>query len=129
MENLRENQIEDTMSMPPPSVSSMQIAGSNGFGHNMEFMLRHTFIIGIRDGYTSSGFKFQPRYPTTCISEVFSPLNENIITMHQAESFTCLTNFFRYQKATDTVDYFSSLRFVTEIPMNPADFLLDLETG
>ncbi|CAJ2633648.1 unnamed protein product [Trifolium pratense] len=38
MENLRENEIEDNMSMSPPSVSSMQIAGSNGFGHSMDFM-------------------------------------------------------------------------------------------
>ncbi|CAI8587054.1 unnamed protein product [Vicia faba] len=38
MENLREDEIEDNMSMSPPSVGSMQIAGSNGFGHSMEFM-------------------------------------------------------------------------------------------
>ncbi|KAK2378177.1 ABC transporter G family member [Trifolium repens] len=38
MENMRENEIEDNMSMSPPSVGSMQIAGSNGFGHSMEFM-------------------------------------------------------------------------------------------
>ncbi|MCH92507.1 ABC transporter G family member 26-like [Trifolium medium] len=38
MENLRENEIEDNMSMSPPSVGSMQIAGSNGFGHSMKFM-------------------------------------------------------------------------------------------
>ncbi|WJX60438.1 ABC transporter G member 26 [Trifolium repens] len=38
MENLRENEIEDNMSTSPPSVGSMQIAGSNGFGHSMEFM-------------------------------------------------------------------------------------------
>ncbi|KAK7320301.1 hypothetical protein VNO77_29647 [Canavalia gladiata] len=37
MENGREDEIED-MSMSPPSVGSMQIAGSNGFGHSMEFM-------------------------------------------------------------------------------------------
>ncbi|XP_019460502.1 PREDICTED: ABC transporter G family member 26-like [Lupinus angustifolius] len=36
-ENGREDEIED-MSMSPPSVGSMQIAGSNGFGHSMEFM-------------------------------------------------------------------------------------------
>ncbi|KAK2431999.1 ABC transporter G family member [Trifolium repens] len=38
MENMRENEIEDNMSMSPPSVGSMQIAGNNGFGHSMEFM-------------------------------------------------------------------------------------------
>ncbi|RDY08100.1 ABC transporter G family member 26, partial [Mucuna pruriens] len=37
MENEREDEIED-MSMSPPSLGSMQIAGSNGFGHSMEFM-------------------------------------------------------------------------------------------
>ncbi|KAK7299912.1 hypothetical protein RJT34_10741 [Clitoria ternatea] len=37
MENGREDEIED-MSLSPPSVGSMQITGSNGFGHNMEFM-------------------------------------------------------------------------------------------
>ncbi|PNX93035.1 ABC transporter G family member 26-like protein [Trifolium pratense] len=35
---MRENEIEDNMSMSPPSVGSMQIAGSNGFGHSMDFM-------------------------------------------------------------------------------------------
>ncbi|RHN58045.1 putative polar-amino-acid-transporting ATPase [Medicago truncatula] len=34
-----------------------------------------------------------------------------------------------YGKARDTAEYFSSLRFVPEIPMNPAEFLLDLATG
>ncbi|XP_030510214.2 ABC transporter G family member 26 [Cannabis sativa] len=34
-----------------------------------------------------------------------------------------------YGKATESMDYFSSLRFVPEIPMNPAEFLLDLATG
>ncbi|KAI4307835.1 hypothetical protein L6164_030973 [Bauhinia variegata] len=41
MEIGREDEIEDmsmSMSMSPPSMGSMQIAGSNGFGHNMEFM-------------------------------------------------------------------------------------------
>ncbi|QHN90934.1 ABC transporter G family member [Arachis hypogaea] len=40
MENGREDhEIEDmSMSMSPPSVGSMQIAGSNGFGHSIEFM-------------------------------------------------------------------------------------------
>lgn len=37
MEKEREDEIED-MSMSPPSIGSMQIAGSNGFGHSMEFM-------------------------------------------------------------------------------------------
>ncbi|KAL8140568.1 hypothetical protein V2J09_006589 [Rumex salicifolius] len=34
-----------------------------------------------------------------------------------------------YGKAREAIDYFSSLRFVPEIPMNPATFLLDLATG
>jgi hypothetical protein len=34
-----------------------------------------------------------------------------------------------YGKAKDTMEYFSSLRFVPQIPMNPAEFLLDLATG
>lgn len=34
-----------------------------------------------------------------------------------------------YGKARDTNEYFSSLRFIPEIPMNPAEFLLDLATG
>ena len=38
MENGREDHEIEDMSMSPPSVGSMQIAGSNGFGHIMEFM-------------------------------------------------------------------------------------------
>ncbi|XP_027337454.1 ABC transporter G family member 26-like [Abrus precatorius] len=34
-----------------------------------------------------------------------------------------------YGKARETMAYFSSLRFIPEIPMNPAEFLLDLATG
>ncbi|XP_054817410.1 ABC transporter G family member 26 isoform X1 [Prosopis cineraria] len=34
-----------------------------------------------------------------------------------------------YGKARDSMDYFSSLRFIPHIPMNPAEFLLDLATG
>ncbi|XP_024029813.1 ABC transporter G family member 26 [Morus notabilis] len=34
-----------------------------------------------------------------------------------------------YGKARGSMEYFSSLRFVPEIPMNPAEFLLDLATG
>ncbi|KAJ1441221.1 P-loop containing nucleoside triphosphate hydrolase [Sesbania bispinosa] len=34
-----------------------------------------------------------------------------------------------YGKARETMEYFSSLRFIPEIPMNPAEFLLDLATG
>ncbi|KAJ8432575.1 hypothetical protein Cgig2_026623 [Carnegiea gigantea] len=34
-----------------------------------------------------------------------------------------------YGKAREAMDYFSSLRFIPEIPMNPAEFLLDLATG
>ncbi|KAH7545421.1 hypothetical protein FEM48_Zijuj01G0092100 [Ziziphus jujuba var. spinosa] len=34
-----------------------------------------------------------------------------------------------YGKARESMDYFSSLRFIPEIPMNPAEFLLDLATG
>ena len=34
-----------------------------------------------------------------------------------------------YGKARDSMEYFSSLRFIPEIPMNPAEFLLDLATG
>lgn len=34
-----------------------------------------------------------------------------------------------YGQARDSMDYFSSLRFIPEIPMNPAEFLLDLATG
>lgn len=37
MEHLRQDEIED-LSLSPPAVGSMQIAGSNGFGHNIEFM-------------------------------------------------------------------------------------------
>ncbi|GAV59655.1 ABC_tran domain-containing protein/ABC2_membrane domain-containing protein [Cephalotus follicularis] len=37
MEIARKDEIED-MPLPPPIVGSMQIAGSNGFGHNIEFM-------------------------------------------------------------------------------------------
>lgn len=32
-------------------------------------------------------------------------------------------------KARESIQYFSSLRFVPEIAMNPAEFLLDLATG
>ncbi|XP_043691070.1 ABC transporter G family member 26 [Telopea speciosissima] len=34
-----------------------------------------------------------------------------------------------YGKAKDSVEYFSSLRFIPEIAMNPAEFILDLATG
>ncbi|CAL0309738.1 unnamed protein product [Lupinus luteus] len=34
-----------------------------------------------------------------------------------------------YGKARESIEYFSSLRFVPEIPMNPAEFLIDLATG
>ncbi|PHU04727.1 ABC transporter G family member 26 [Capsicum chinense] len=37
MEHLRQDQIQD-LSLSPPAVGSIQIAGSNGFGHNIEFM-------------------------------------------------------------------------------------------
>lgn len=37
MEIRRDNEIED-ISMSPPTMGSMQIAGSSGFGHNLEFM-------------------------------------------------------------------------------------------
>ena len=32
-------------------------------------------------------------------------------------------------KARECMEYFSSLRFIPEIAMNPAEFLLDLATG
>lgn len=32
-------------------------------------------------------------------------------------------------KARESMEYFSSLRFIPEIAMNPAEFLLDLATG
>ena len=32
-------------------------------------------------------------------------------------------------KAQQAIEYFSSLRFIPEITMNPAEFLLDLATG
>lgn len=34
-----------------------------------------------------------------------------------------------YGKARESMEYFSSLRFIPQIPMNPAEFLLDLATG
>ncbi|CAH1450998.1 unnamed protein product [Lactuca virosa] len=34
-----------------------------------------------------------------------------------------------YGKARESMSYFSSLRFIPDIPMNPAEFLLDLATG
>ncbi|CAN6556152.1 hypothetical protein TB2_038131 [Malus domestica] len=34
-----------------------------------------------------------------------------------------------YGKAGESLEYFSSLRFIPEIPMNPAEFLIDLATG
>ncbi|CAI0378408.1 unnamed protein product [Linum tenue] len=34
-----------------------------------------------------------------------------------------------YGKARDSMDYFASLRFMPEIAMNPAEFMLDLATG
>ncbi|KAL6275344.1 hypothetical protein ACE6H2_018945 [Prunus campanulata] len=34
-----------------------------------------------------------------------------------------------YGKGAESLEYFSSLRFIPEIPMNPAEFLLDLATG
>ncbi|XP_009781518.2 ABC transporter G family member 26 [Nicotiana sylvestris] len=37
MEQVAQDEIED-LSLSPPTVGSMQIAGSNGFGHNIEFI-------------------------------------------------------------------------------------------
>lgn len=37
MEIARPDEIED-LSVSPPTAGSMQIAGNNGFGHNIEFM-------------------------------------------------------------------------------------------
>ncbi|PHU12903.1 ABC transporter G family member 26 [Capsicum chinense] len=37
MEHVSQDEIED-LSLSPPTVGSIQIAGSNGFGHNIEFM-------------------------------------------------------------------------------------------
>lgn len=37
MEIRREDEVDD-MSLSPPTMGSMQIAGSNGFAHNIEFM-------------------------------------------------------------------------------------------
>lgn len=37
METGKEGEIQD-MPLSPPTMGSMQIAGSNGFGHNIEFM-------------------------------------------------------------------------------------------
>ena len=34
-----------------------------------------------------------------------------------------------YGKARDAMDYFSSLQFIPEIAMNPAEFLLNLANG
>lgn len=34
-----------------------------------------------------------------------------------------------YGKARESLEYFSALRFIPQIPMNPAEFLLDLATG
>ena len=34
----KEGEIEDMAALSPPAMGSMQIAGSNGFGHNVEFM-------------------------------------------------------------------------------------------
>lgn len=34
-----------------------------------------------------------------------------------------------YGKAREAIEYFSSLSFIPEIAMNPAEFLLDLATG
>lgn len=34
-----------------------------------------------------------------------------------------------YGMAGESLEYFSSLRFIPEIPMNPAEFLIDLATG
>lgn len=34
-----------------------------------------------------------------------------------------------YGKGAESLEYFSSLRFIPKIPMNPAEFLLDLATG
>lgn len=34
-----------------------------------------------------------------------------------------------YGKGRDSMDYFSSLNFIPDISMNPAEFLIDLATG
>ncbi|KAJ6966075.1 ABC transporter G family member 26 [Populus alba x Populus x berolinensis] len=38
METKREEEIDQDMSLSPPTLGSMQIAGSNGFGHSIDFM-------------------------------------------------------------------------------------------
>ena len=38
METKREKEIDQDMSLSPPTMGSMQIAGSNGFGHSIDFM-------------------------------------------------------------------------------------------
>lgn len=38
METRKENEIGEDMSMSPPTIGSMQIAGGSGFGHNIDFM-------------------------------------------------------------------------------------------
>ncbi|KAJ7963578.1 ABC transporter G family member [Quillaja saponaria] len=58
MDTRREDEIED-MSLSPPTMGSMQIAGSNGFGHSIEFMsqayLRNRYSeIDIEDDSTST---------------------------------------------------------------------------
>ncbi|CAK8534396.1 unnamed protein product [Lathyrus sativus] len=66
MENHREDEIEDNMSMSPPSVGSMQIAGSNGFGHIMEFMSQaylHNRYLEIDIPVEDSTFNQDPPLP------------------------------------------------------------------
>uniref|UniRef100_A0A165YYB7 ABC transporter domain-containing protein n=1 Tax=Daucus carota subsp. sativus TaxID=79200 RepID=A0A165YYB7_DAUCS len=38
MEDARQDEIEDSSSLAPPSPGSMQISGRNGFGHNIDYM-------------------------------------------------------------------------------------------
>jgi len=66
MENVRDDEIEANMSMSPPSVGSMQIAGSNGFGHSIEFMSQaylHNSFSEIDIRVEESSFNQDPPLP------------------------------------------------------------------
>jgi len=98
MENEREDEIED-MSTSPPSLGSMQFAGSNGFGHSMEFMSQaylpniYTEIdIKIED----SNFNQDPPLPIYLKVETNSStlqLNQDLLSSYITRNYFCKKYF------------------------------------
>ncbi|KAK3021539.1 hypothetical protein RJ639_046487 [Escallonia herrerae] len=64
----------------------------------------------------------------TIITTIHQPSSRMFHTFHKVLLISEGVPVY-YGKARESIEYFSSLRFTPEIPMNPAEFLLDLATG